>query len=368
MKIESVPSLFPITKKNLYLDAASLTPYCQPVIDALRMFESERRDAASEKYQAWYDAIEKCRKLAAEMISATPEEIVFTKNTSEGVNLTAQIVDWKRGDEVVLIDCDFPTNTYPFLNLAKKGVKPRFVRCKNGRVDLSDIEKSINDKTRLLSVSHVLYNSGFQMDLKALGDMCQQHGTLVHVDAAQSLGAIKLNVKKLRVDFLSAPGYKWLLSPLGTGLFHIKKEHLHETPVIGWLSVKNSEKLDATDYELHAGGRRFECGNQNISGLLGMHAALKLINSWGVDAVENRVLKLSRALAENLDEAGFKVLSEQNAKHRSGIVCIEKGKITKSLLRKQGITATVRKNVRFSPHIYNTEEELLRVVDLLPGR
>lgn len=367
MKAEDVRDLFPITERWLYFDAASLSPYCTPVVDALKAFSVERLDFASLYYDRWYGEIEDCRRLAAELINASPEEVALTKNTSEGVNLAAGLVDWRKGDEVVVCGCDFPTNVYPFLNLRRRGVAPRYVECRDGTVAVEDIEAVLTERTRLLSISHVLYGSGYRLDLREIGRICREKDVLLHVDAAQSLGAIKVDVKEAGADFLSAPGYKWLLSPLGTGLFYVRKEHLEgvEPPVVGWLSVNEPEKLDTRGFELLPGAARFEAGNKNIGGFLGMKAALQLISSIGQRQIEKRVLGLSEALADELDRSGLKVLSHMEPEHRSGIVCIEKGKLTRGFLRKHRIVATIRRNLRLSPHIYNTEEEAAEVAGTL---
>ena len=365
MHIDEARGLFPIVKRMLYFDAASLSPYCMPVIEAMERFASERRDFASLYYDRWYRDLEICRRFAAALLNALPEEVAFTKNTSEGVNLTAQLVDWKRGDEVLVFACDFPTNVYPFLNLKSKGVSARYVDCKKGSVSLDVIESAIGDKTKLLSISHVFYNSGYRLDLEGLGKICRDNDVLLHVDAAQSFGAFQIDVKRGGVDFLSAPGYKWLLSPLGTGVFYVKKKHIDKVPVLGWLSVKNPEDLNARGYELLDSAKRFEAGNQNVGGFIGMHAALSLIDSIGLGEIEKRVLGLSLALGEGLEVAGLHPLSDMDVKHRSGIVCIEKDSVSKEFLRKNNLVATVRKNIRLSPHIYNTEEEIEKVVKIL---
>jgi selenocysteine lyase/cysteine desulfurase len=169
MKITDIRELFPIVNRTLYFDAASLSPYCTPVIKAQERFARERRDLGSLQYDEWYEKIDNSRRRASGLIQAIPEEVAFVKNTTEGVNLTAQLIDWKKDDEVLVCDCDFPTNIFPFLNLRRKGVSVRYVNCKNGRIRLEDIEGAFSDRTRLLSISHVFYNSGYRVDLEEVG-------------------------------------------------------------------------------------------------------------------------------------------------------------------------------------------------------
>jgi len=365
MKLEEVRGLFPIVRSMVYLDAASLSPYCAPVVKAMEEFTVERSELGSILYEEWYKRVEECRVLASNLLGASVEEVAFVKNTSEGVNLTAQMIRWRRGDEVLVCSCDFPTNIYPFLNLKDKGVRVRYVECRDGKVPVEELKRGIGGKTRLISISHVLYSSGYRFDLEEVGELCASEGLLLHVDAAQSLGALTVNVKRAGVDFLSAPGYKWLLSPLGTGVFYVKKERLSATPVLGWLSVKDPERLDTRRFEVEDSARRFETGNLNLSGLMGMRAALKLLTELGMRRVEERVLELSYMLAQELTERGLKVVTELADEHRSGIICVEKKGFSKDLLLKQKLVATVRANLRLSPHIYNNEEDLARAAELL---
>ncbi len=365
MKFDDTRELFPIVRRLLYFDAASLSPYSLPVIDALDKFEKERRDGGSLHYDGWYAEIEKGRELAAKLTGAKTSEIALIKNTSEGINLTALIMDWKKGDNVVVSDLDFPANIYPFLNLRKKGVTVKYAKSQDGRVLPGDIEKEMDENTRLVSLSHVLYGSGFKVDLEGIGSLCEEKGAHFHVDAAQSLGVVRTDVKKAKVDFLSVPGYKWLLSPLGSGFFFVREEFLDRSPILGWQSVKDPLALDVRNYEVRDSARRFEIGNLDVSAFLGMVAALELIDSVGIKKIEKRVLSLSSFLLEELNNLGVDVISNFERENRSGIVSFMNRGITKKDLIDNRIVATIRESVRFSPHIYNTEDEILKAVEVL---
>jgi selenocysteine lyase/cysteine desulfurase len=365
IKMNELRHLFPIVNNTLYFDAASLTPYCTPVINVVDRFIKERRDYASSHFEKWKNELESCRVLAAGLLGASSDEIALTKNTSEGVNLTAQLIDWSKGDEVLVCDCDFPTNILPFSNLKEKGVRVKFIECSGGKVPITEIEEGLSESTKLLSISHVFYNSGYRVDLDEVSQLCSENDVLLHVDAAQSLGAFKIDVKTSAIDFLSAPGFKWLLSPIGTGLFYAKKEHINKTPVIGWLSVKDFEKLKTRDYETLDSARRFEAGTLDIGGFLGMKAALSLIESISTNKIEKRVLDLSLKLAEGLQNFGLTVKSDLEKGHRSGIISVEKGEISKDFLKRKNITATIREDLRLSPFIYNNEEDIESVLRLL---
>ena len=365
MNFKEIRELFPIVNDWLYFDAASLSPYPLPVFEALGKFEKERMDTGSLHYDEWYEDIEKGRTLAARLTNAKESEVALTKNTSEGINLVTLLLDWEKGDNVVLSDLDFTANIYPFLNLKNKGVDVKYVKSQDGRILPEDVEKEINENTKLVSLSHVLYGNGFRLNIEEIGALCRENGAHFHVDATQSLGVVKTDVKKARVDCLSVGAYKWLLSPLGSGFIYIKEEFLDRSPILGWLSVEDPHAFDAYNYEILDSARRFEIGNIDVGAFLGMVAALELIDSIGVEDIEKRVVDLSSFLIEELDNLGLEVISNFEEENRSGIVSFSDSSIKKEDLVKNRIVATVRDYVRFSPHIYNTEDEISKALEVI---
>jgi selenocysteine lyase/cysteine desulfurase len=361
---EEVRRLFPITQRYFYFDASTLTPYCIPVLDAMRRFDEQRKKGGSLHWDEWYEGIEDCRAKIAKLINAQPSEVALTKNTSEGVNLVALLLDWEKGDNVVVTDVDFPANVYPFLNLKKKGVEVRFIKGEGG-ITPEQVAEVSDERTKLVSLSHVIYRSGYRLDVAEIGRICREMDAYFHVDATQSLGAMRVDVRRMNIDFLSAAGYKWMLSPAGSGLFYIRKDLLGDrTPVLGWRSVKNPEAFDSKNYELADSARRFELGNYDISAFLGMRAALELLSKIGKSRVEKRILELSSMLLDGLKDAGIDVLSDYPKENRSGIVCVRSMAGENELLEKK-VVATVREYTRFAAHIYNDEGDVEGLVEVV---
>lgn len=368
MRIEEVRKLFPITEEFCYLDAASLAPSNIYTKKAIEDFYDDALRYGISKFESWKDKIEECRKEAASLIKAKKSEIALVKNASEGINLTALLISWKKGDRIILFKDDFPANIYPFLNLRKKGVDVIFLESQS----LYEIEKAIKKyEPKLLSISSVFYESGYRSDIEGIGKICKKFNVLFHVDATQSLGALELDVKKSYIDFLSSSGYKWLLSPLGTGIFFIRKELLEEfeMPFLGWLSIKNGWKLEKkyNNYKLLESAKRFEFGSFNFSCFIGMLSSLKIIKKAGIKNIEKHVLKLRGTLKEELKtlEEKKKIrIIDMPEEHASAIFSFyeikKKKRITKHMLIKSKVIATVRENIRLSPHIYNNEEDCIK--------
>ncbi|MFQ5815181.1 MAG: aminotransferase class V-fold PLP-dependent enzyme [Candidatus Hydrothermarchaeaceae archaeon] len=364
MDFKEVRRLFPITRRYLYFDASALSPYCTPVINAQQKFDEQRRSGGSLYWDEWDEGIEDCRARLAKLINSRRSEVALVKNTSEGVNLVALLLDWERGDNVVVTDVDFPANVYPFLNQRSRGVEVRFIKGEEG-ITPRQVDELVDERTRLVSLSHVIYRSGYRLDLAGIGRICRKKGIHFHVDATQSLGAMRVDVRRMNIDFLSAAGYKWLLSPSGSGLFYIRKELLGmESPVLGWRSVKKPEAFDSRNYELADSARRFELGNYDTSAILGMRAALELLAKIGKSRVEKRVLGLSSMLLDGLRNAGIEVLSDFEEENMSGIVCVRSRAKEEDLLKNK-VVATVRDYTRFAAHIYNDEEDVERLVGVM---
>jgi cysteine desulfurase/selenocysteine lyase len=306
-----------------------------------------------------------------ELINCKPERIAFVDNTSNGLNILAQGLDWKYGDRIILNDLEFPSNVYPFLNLKSYGVEIDFVKSKNGAVLYEDIEKAITAKTKLISISYVQFLTGYRADLERIGELCRRKGIIFCVDSIQGLGAIKLNVQKCKIDFLANGCQKWLMSLEGLGFIYLSEE-LQERinqKYVGWTSVASAWSL--LDYKLilKNNADRFQNGTMSAIGITALHSSLKFLSSFGYNEIENVILNNTQYFLESLSEIGIvPILKSADRKNLSGIVSFksDKSQIIFETLMKENIVGAVRESiVRFSPHFYNTKSEIEKVIDIL---
>jgi selenocysteine lyase/cysteine desulfurase len=368
MNLDQIRDLIPTAKKYVYLNHAACAPLPIPVVEAQTDYLKARSLDAEVVFDQWLEHAEKTRKLAADFINASPEEIAFLKNTSEGINVVASMLTYERGDNVVTTDLEFPSNFMPWLDLKRKGVEFRVVKNRNGRLLYEDFEKAVDDSTRCLAVSHVEFATGFKNDLHALHDLCRDHNAYFFVDPIQSLGALTLDVQKTPMDFFSSGCYKWLMSELGISLFYIRKELIDQfhPADIGWFSLKdyeNYENFDKENPEIADTARKFECGNLNFYGIYTVHASLQFLNRY--PHVEDRVMELSTYLIDRLTEEGIPV---QTPEEHAGIVNfkVKNAKETVEKLKKDNIIVSSRAGgVRVSAHFWNTTEELETVLQHL---
>jgi cysteine desulfurase / selenocysteine lyase len=371
MSFESIRKEFPVTEKLIFFDHARVAPLPQRVRKVVTEFVDDATLYGTVHYENWIDEIGRARKSFARLINARTDEVAFVKNTSEGLAIIANGLDWKSGDNLVIPDIEFPANVYPWWNLKRLGIETRMVRSVEGRVLFDDLVRHVDKRTRLISISSVECNSGFRCDLNRIGAFCKDKGILFCVDAIQSLGVLPMDVKRDYIDFLSADGHKWMLSVEGLGGFYISKEVLEKVyPVtVGWGNMVNAADFMNYEFNFKPSAQRFEEGSLNTMSIHAFGAALDLLLETGIENVENRVMALGDSIIEQLNQRGLKVYSSTRPEERSGNIAFVMNQDVSQLyewMLKNKVKLTVRDGlVRVSPHFYNSEGEVSSFFDLL---
>lgn len=366
--IEMIRDQFPITKNKLFMNHAAQSPLPKPVADAVRRFVNDFSNFGTTSIE-WNDG---GKPFFAKLIGAKPEEIAFVENTSVGLNIAANVLHYPPGSKIVTTDLEYPSVVYPWLRKSL-GVKVHYVKNVDGKILLEDVEKVVDDKTVAVALSHVEYANGFRNDLRVLSEIAHEHGAYLIVDAIQSAGAMQIDVKRDDVDFLTSGCYKWLLSPPGAGYLYVKDELIEnfEPPFVGWASVKPEvfETINFWDIwslKLSETASRFEVGSPSFISLVGATEALKILLNFGIENIERRILKLTGHLIEAVKDLGLRLQAPEELRHRSGIVNfkIDKPQEVVERLKDKGIVVSARANgIRVSPHFYNTEEEINKLVE-----
>jgi len=369
--LEDYREEFPVTQKHVYLDHAGIAPLPLRVARAVEHFLAEASAFGAFRFDRWMHRIEQVRESAATLINAAPDDVAFVKNTSHGLSIVAEGLEWESGDNVLVYEKEFPSNVYPWLNLARKGVEVRYIPSRSGRIRLEDIARLIDSRTKLLTISSVQFSNGFKVDLSKVGALCKAKGVLFCVDAIQSLGVVPMNVTDANIDFLAADGHKWLLSVEGTGIFYCRKELAESInpPLMGWKSVRNAHDFDHIMLRLRNDALRFEEGSSNTIGVIALGAALDLLCEVGINRIEDSVLALGALIIEMAEKRGLKVKTPKERKERGGIVSLAgnfNAACVKDSLREQGIMVNVRdKALRIAPHFYNNKADVLTFFDAL---
>ena len=362
----------PVTDKWAYFDHAAVSPLPQPSVDALTAWARENSLEGDTVWPSWSKRLEEIRSLAAQLIGAKSSEIALVHSTTEGINLVAEGLPWLNGDNVVTLDNEFPSNQYPWLHQASRGVETRRVPTDDGRVNLDRLAAACDSRTRLVAVSWVGYLSGWRLDLNEVAELAHSRGALLFVDAIQGLGVFPLDVRQTPIDFLAADGHKWLLGPEGAGFFYLRAEHLDLLrPVgIGWNSVAHASDYSRIELRFKDTAARFEGGTPNMPGMIALGPSLELLLRFGTSQLASSVLENADQACDRLRSIGAAIWSPHQDDHRSGIVSFEMPGRDSLSLRKHcwdhGVALAHRSGkLRISPHAYQNQDDIERLIDVL---
>jgi selenocysteine lyase/cysteine desulfurase len=363
-----------------YLDYAGIGLVRPAAVAAVHEAADEVLATGSAAYGRFFAAREAARSATARLLGCDDDEVALVPNTSTGLHLVADGLEWRPGDEVVVFDRDFPANVQPWRRLADRGVVLRWVPERDGGYDLADVAAAVGPSTRLVAVSHVHFLTGFRIDLAAVCRVAAATGALVCVDAVQSLGALPVDVRAAPVDFLAAGGHKWLCAPPGTGVFYCRRDRLdllRRAPA-GWFGFDRSQDLLVRgeghftyDLPLRPGARRVEGGMPNFVGIAGLAAALAELEAAGPGAVAARVVALAARLREGLAGRGLEVLGRDGEAARSGIVSFAApgaGRLHADLIASGFAVSFPDGKIRISAHFWTADDEIDRFLAVIPDR
>jgi len=375
--IELIPKDFPVTKKKIYMNCGSFAPMplytIKSITDFLVRCSEEGPDSTSAQ-EYITSLMKELRILVSQLINCEPEEIIFTQSTTEGINYVASGLNWKKSDIIIARGGlhEHYANYFPWLNISKKyGVKLEETKIdNNGFFDLDKIDKIAKNKnTKLITLSHVLYNNGAIMPVEEVGKIAKKQNMLYSIDAAQSIGTINVDVKKIGCDFLAFPGFKWICGPPGIGIFYCKKESAEMlTPkyIGGESAIITKEK----NLVYTSSPQKFQTGFRNYVGIAGLVSSLKYIQRLGINNIRKMNMDVANEIIEELGKIrGISIFGPEDEKLRTSIVSFAidsvSPKITVSSLQEKGIIVAERdivgggkkKAVRASPHFFNTSNE-----------
>jgi selenocysteine lyase/cysteine desulfurase len=367
---------FPVCRERIFLAHAGDCPWPARVHAAVTGYadactRGDQESALPPRF------IAETRALAARLLGCAAEEIAFVGPTSIGLGLVANGLDLAPGDNVVAYLDDYPSNVYPWMALAGRGVKVRFVQPPApGRITLDAVAAQVDDRTRLVALASCHFLSGWRIDLDGIGAFLRERGVLFCVDGIQTLGAFPTSLK--HVDFLAADAHKWLLGPLTAGILFVRREAQERLrpAFVGWHNVRCPNFVTQEVLALRPDARRYEAGSMNLLGLAGLRAAIELILDMGVEAIAGELLRQRAWLVPALLAKGWDILeAAAPPDHASGILSLHRPNTDLPALHQRLTEARIitslradrtgRRFIRLSPHFYNTDAELQRAVELL---
>ncbi|MDO9422987.1 MAG: aminotransferase class V-fold PLP-dependent enzyme [Methylobacter sp.] len=365
---------FPLTDELIYLNHAAVGPWPKRTGTAVIKFAEQNTRYGSHFYLDWLNKEAELRSQLQALLNApSADDIALVKNTSEALSFVAYGLTWQAGDNIVSGNEEFPSNRLPWESLADQGVEFRQADLHGANPPEDALFALVDGNTRLLTISSIQFASGLRMDLARIGEFCKQRGILFCIDAIQSLGAVQFDVQACQADFVMADGHKWMFGPEGLGVFYTTPEARDKLKLTqyGWHMMKDIHNYENQPWEVHPAARRFECGSPNMLGIHALSASLSLLLETGMAAVEAQVLEKSDYLIDAIDNnRQLVLLSAKQSRLKSGIVVFNHRTLANEVLYKylqdNGVVCALRGGgIRFSPHFYNTFEEIDRALGLI---
>jgi selenocysteine lyase/cysteine desulfurase len=367
---------FPVVKEKIFLAHGGDCPLPRRVAEAVSSYAA--RATTGDQEQVVYPAIlSHGRAQAAKLLQCQPEEIAFVGPTSLALSFIASGLAIRKGDNILIYFEDYPSNVYPWMALTARGVEVRLMNIRGlGAIRPIDVIGQIDENTRLVALASCHFISGYRIDYQAIGKALQARDILFCLDAIQTVGAFPMAAAS--VDFLAADAHKWLLGPCGAGLMYIRagRQEKLNPPIYGWHNVRSPDFVAQEQITMRNGAAKYEAGTHNLLGLVGLLAGIELILEVGVDNIAAELLRKRAWLVPALLDKGYAVLhAEAGAENLSGITSFylpgkDLGPAHQKLLASNIITSlrvdrSGQKYIRLSPHFYNTDAELQRVLALL---
>jgi selenocysteine lyase/cysteine desulfurase len=370
-------SEFPQDDSIIYLNHAAVSPWPQRTADAVKHFADENVAHGSQNYAAWVAKECTLRQQLQQLINAaSSDEIALLKNTSEALSVVAYGLPWQSGDNVVITSQEFPSNRVVWESLQKYGVTTRAADISASDSPESTLLDTLDDRTRLLSVSAVQYGSGLKLDLSVLGAACRERNILFCIDAIQQLGAARLDVQDIQADFVMADAHKWMLGPEGIALFYCRHAIMERLDLkqYGWHMLEDQHNFDSREWEIARSARRFECGSPNMTGIHALHASMTLILETGMPLIEEQILDNTRFMIDHISQQPerYQLITPADQHRHAGIVTFRPlNQTPESLfetLGRQHVFCALRGGgIRFSPHFYTPRQQLSRALEMLAG-
>lgn len=366
----------PVTARGVYINHAGVSPAPARVVRAVQEAAAlSARDPMGffmDGVVAWREA---ARGRLARLMGVPAEHLALVKNTGHGLSLVADGLRLEPGDNVVSVDCEYPSVVYPWYAQADRAIETRLVTPRaDGTFTPDDLAAVMDERTRVVTLSWVQFGTGFRCDLAAFAALAHAHGALLIADVIQGLGVLPLETEAWGVDIAVTGSHKWLMAPGGAGGLYIAPHALEQMRLVnmGAGAVVDIAKFDPLDFTVKPSAHRYEEGTPNGLGLAGLDAALSLLEEIGTKAIAAQVLALAEDAAQKLQAKGYQVTSPRVDDQRAGLVMFQHpthaNEAVLEALTAAGVTAAVRGGrLRFSPHFYNTHEEIARAVEALPA-
>lgn len=352
-------------EQTVHLSAGGEAPMLRSHQQAVQQFFTDK--AQGERARALQDdMLQTTRQQCAALLGVAPEDTCLVSSASEGINIVAYGIDWRAGDNVVIADVEFGSGVFPWVLMQQRGVEVKVVRHDNWLISIEDIASQIDDRTRLVVMSHVSMFTGQRIDLPSLSTLVRSTGARLVLDATHAAGVVEVDASL--ADVVVSSCYKWLLGVHGTAIFYWNRQQFPElrTPFLGWNSVASAGGWQQpTELTLKDDAQRFMPGNPSFISVYILNNALTTLQQIGMQRIENHALDLTERLWHGINAMQqWELMTPEPRKQRAGNVCIMTDRVdaVAAALRQRDVlvwgTYAGDERLRISCHLYNDTNDI----------
>jgi cysteine desulfurase/selenocysteine lyase len=352
---QKIRSEFPALENRAYLNTATFGQLPRSATEAVAKHWQHRDELACTDFLSWYDDADRLRGSIAKLINAAAGDIAFVTNAASALGMVLAALHLKPDDNIVTLEDEFPN--YLYMPQMREVAWERFY-------------ESIDRNTRLVAISEVNYATGFRPPLKEIAKFTRERGILLFVDGTQSLGALTVDVQGLDIDIYAVHGYKWLISPPGSGFMYIhERVRSRLRPIIvGWRSHKTWRDVDNLHHgvpEFKDSAEKYEGGGLPFALLYAMEQSVEMMLEIGPDIIEQKVMELACTARGRLRELGAEAPETGSQIVAAKFPGIDPSHLTREL-KKQNVNVAARHGfLRISPHFYNNLDDLERLCEAI---
>ncbi len=370
-----IRKFFPAAENYTYLNSAAVAPLPTIAVEAVTKQLRDVSEHASVNFGDWVATKNRARAIIAQMLHVKPEQIAFMRNTSDGFSTIAAGLKWRKGDNIVTFEKEFPANFYPWRRV-RDDFEVELRQCpeRNGRIETDEFINLIDANTKLVSISAVQYASGFRADLERIGEAARKVDALFAVDIIQALGTTPFDLNALKVDIAAGASHKWLCSPEGCGILFLSdraRERVEPT-LVGWISVEETWDFEDTEQNYKPNALAWETGTGCSSLFYGLEQSAKLLIETGAKNIYDYLEELTDYLCEILPTENYEIVSSRAKNEKSQIVCFKHrggltpSKIAEHLQNEKIIVSPRNDRIRIAPHFFNNREDIEKLAAHLP--
>jgi kynureninase len=366
---------FPILAHTTYLNSCSQGALSHRVRAAYAEY-LDGWDAHGAEWEHWVERAEAAREAFARLLGAEAREVAVTTSVSQGVNGIVSALPLERNGRtrIVISEYEFPTVGQIAHAQELRGAEVVHVTPgPDGVIPVERFAEAIDERTTLVCCATISYRTGHRLDVREIARIAHERGALVLADSYQAVGAIELAVDELGVDFVTGGTVKYLLGSAGLGFLYVRQELLERLlpTQTGWFADEDIFQMDISDYSPAADARRFDAGTPPVPNIYGGLAGMSIVEEVGVAAIEGHVRTLNTRLIEGLAELGADVVTPADPAHRGPLVCVRStdvGALVSELASERIVVSTRDDSVRIAAHLYNTDEDVERILAALRSR